>query len=499
MPEGPEPEVTTAEAQLLRGVRVNLSLWSAGITLAVLVVLGVVLYAAVARSLEASGVAQLTARADQLTGERPGPDDELPSGGFIFGGRGSGTFALVATETGASIGPPGPGQPDVPPGLPLMDGIEAVVASDGERDIREATIMIDVPVRVLTEDVDFRNQTLYLQVVGDRTTEVRTLGVLVIVLVVGGLAAVLVASAVGAGFASRALVPIRRSLVGQREALRRQREFAADASHELRTPLTVIRASVEDLERHADQPVATVGNALTDIRYEVDHMAAMVDDLLLLARSDSGAVALERVPLDLGDVASDGASAIARVAAERNVTVTVDPQPAELIGDPARLRQVVMILADNAVHHSPPGGVVAVTVRRAGGRTTLTVDDQGPGIPPEDRERVFDRFYRAAGAQGGGTGLGLAIAAWIVEGHGGQITAEEAPGGGARIAVVIPDASGLDSGACRVASPTPCMSRRNAGSRCPSRSMPWRPGWAPTSMSPLPGPACARPSTPCTA
>ena len=93
---------------------------------------------------------------------------------------------------------------------------------------------------------------------------------------------------VGAAYASRALVPIRQSLVGQREALRRQREFAADASHELRTPLTVIRASVDDLERHPKQPVATVGTALTDIRDEVDHLTAMVDDLLLLARSDFG-------------------------------------------------------------------------------------------------------------------------------------------------------------------------------------------------------------------
>lgn len=438
MPDPSEPEVTAAEARLLRGVRVNLSLWSAGITLAVLIVLGVVLYGAVARSLEASGVAQVTARADQLTGERPGPDAELPTGGFTFGGAGSGTYALIATATGASIGRPGAGQPGHPEGLPLIEGIQAVVATGGGQDIREATILEDVPVRVLTEDVEFRNQTLYLQVVGDRTTEVRTLRVLVVVLVVGGLAAVLVASLVGAGFASRALVPIRRSIVGQREALRRQREFAADASHELRTPLTVIRASVDDLERHADQPVATVGNALTDIREEVDHLTTMVDDLLLLARSDSGAVALEQVPLDLGDIASDGAAAIARVASERGVQVTVDPEPAELVGDPARLRQLVMILADNAVRHSPAGGVVRVTVRKAGGQATLTVDDQGPGIPPEDRERVFDRFYRAAGAQGAGTGLGLAIAAWIVGGHGGRITAEDAPGGGARIAVVLP-------------------------------------------------------------
>ena len=112
----------------------------------------------------------------------------------------------------------------------------------------------------------------------------------------------------GTIYARRALVPIRESLANQRAALRRQREFAADASHELRTPLTVIRSSVEHLERHRDEPVATVGSALEDIDDEVRHMTAIVEDLLLLARSDSGAVALERVPVDLGDVAADGAS-----------------------------------------------------------------------------------------------------------------------------------------------------------------------------------------------
>ena len=170
----------------------------------------------------------------------------------------------------------------------------------------------------------------------------------------------------GAGFASRALIPIRHSLVAQREALRRQREFAADASHELRTPLTVIRASVDDLDRHRSEPVATVGSALADIHYEVDHLTAMVEDLLLLARSDSGALELEHVPVDLGDVASDGASSLAKVATERGVAVTVDPEPAEISGDPARLRQLVMILVDNAIQHAPAGTRVAVQVRADG-------------------------------------------------------------------------------------------------------------------------------------
>src|SRR4029077_10176053 len=115
------------------------------------------------------------------------------------------------------------------------------------------------------------------------------------------------------------------SLAGQHAALRRQREFAADASHELRTPLTVIRSSVEHLDTHRREPVESVGSALGDIDDEVRHMTAIVEDLLLLARSDSGAVQLEHIPVDLGDVAADGASAMGKPATDRGVRGEVDP------------------------------------------------------------------------------------------------------------------------------------------------------------------------------
>jgi signal transduction histidine kinase len=441
--------VTADEARLLRRVRVQLTLWSAGVTLALLLVVGAVLYVAVDRTLTTSGTAELVARAAVVTGARPGRIEGLPAGGVIFGGRGSGTFTIVTDEQGVPVGP---GTGAIPTGLPVEASIEAARGS-GTRDVREASIsarepagfdeageaaVITTPIRVLTDPVTFRGRQFFLQIVGDRTAEERTLRVLVLVLVVGGGVALLVATGVGAAYASRALVPIRRSLIGQREALRRQREFAADASHELRTPLTVIRASVDDLERHGREPVATVGTALADIRYEVDHLALMVDDLLLLARSDSGALELERVPVDLGDVASAGAGALATVAAERRVSVTVDPEPAEVVGDPSRLRQLVTILVDNAVRHAPEGGTVRVGVRADGRDATLVVEDDGPGIRPEDLPRVFDRFYRSAGSPDGGTGLGLAIAAWIVERHGGRIDAANRAAGGARFTARIP-------------------------------------------------------------
>lgn len=441
MPDGiPPPTETTApelaaeatDGRLIRHVRRNLVLWSGGTTLIILVALAVALYAAVAGSLANSGIAQLDARMSLIRGDRPDPADEARYG-FIFGGGGSGTFALIVGPDGNVV--TGPRMPHPPTGLPYKTGMAA--AANSGRDIRTASLD-GTPVRVLTETFDVDQRTFTVQVIQDRTTEQRTLEVMLAVLLIGGLVVIVVAFGFGTVYARRALIPIRESLANQRAALRRQREFAADASHELRTPLTVIRSSIDDLLRHRSEPVEQVGTALEDIEDEVQHMTSIVEDLLLLARSDSGAVELERVPLDLGDIAADGASALSKPATNRGVRVEVDPEPAIIPGDPARLRQLVMILVDNAIRHSPTAGRVGVQVRRDGGGAALVVDDDGPGIRPEDLPHLFERFYRAPGAPGGGTGLGLAIASWIVSRHGGRIEVANRAEGGARFAVHLP-------------------------------------------------------------
>ena len=434
----PELAAETADGALLRHVRRNLVLWSGGTTLLILVALAIALYLAAASSLASAGLAQLDSRMATIKGERPDPDD-AGRYGFIFGGGGSGTYAMILDPNGDAV--IGPRDPHPPAGFPYMPGVEAAAASG--RDIQTAEIAA-TPVRILTEAVDVPGRGTYtVQVVQDRTTEQRTLQVIQIVLVIGGFLVLVVSFGFGTVYARRALVPIRESLTNQRVALRRQREFAADASHELRTPLTVIRSSVEHLERHRDEPVATVGDALTDIDDEVRHMTAIVEDLLLLARSDSGAVALEHIPVDLGDVAADGASAMGKPATDRGVRVEVDPQPAVVAGDPARLRQLVMILVDNAIRHSPTDGRVGVAVRANGSGASLVVEDDGPGIRPEDMPHVFERFYRAPGAPGGGTGLGLAIAKWIVDRHGGRIAVANRAEGGARFVVDLPASGGV--------------------------------------------------------
>jgi signal transduction histidine kinase len=257
-------------------------------------------------------------------------------------------------------------------------------------------------------------------------------------------------------------VPIRASIDRCQAALQRQREFAANASHELRTPLTVIGASVEDLKRNRNSKVQDVGDALADIDAEVRTMTALVEDMLLLARTDSGVVEIDCVPVDLGDIAADATSMLTTLGQERNVKVVLNPLPAPLKGDPLRLRQLVTILVDNAIRHSPAGATVEVMVGSEPGGAALQVDDHGSGIKPEDLPRLFDRFWRADNAPAGGTGLGLAIARWIAEQHGGTIGAANRPEGGASFWVRLP-AAGLAAASAQSAGAGPWLGTPDSG------------------------------------
>lgn len=424
------------DAALLGRVRLRLLAWSGGSTLVVLVVLGWLLYAAVAGSLAVESTNVLTDRAKTiaavLQARLPAPlagggaivsDVTLP--GIAIGGPASGTLALISAPDGSFLGPPELAS------VQLGAADLAAVAS-GETIVRTATFD-DLPLRIVAMPVDRADGRWIVQVIGDRLDEERTLGVLVVVLAGGGLVALLVALLLGAVYADRALVPIR-------EAMRRQREFAADASHELRTPLAIVRGSVEHLRRHATRPVAEVGDALDDIEAETGRLTSLVDDLLTLARTDSGTLELQRGPADLADIVLDVATSLTGVAEREGIRLQVDAVPAPLVGDAGRLRQLATVLLDNAMRHAPPGSTVEARVARTGETAVLRVEDAGPGIRPEDLPRVFDRFWRAPDAPPGGTGLGLSIAAWVAERHGGSIAAANRPGGGARFEVRLPAA-----------------------------------------------------------
>jgi two-component system sensor histidine kinase CiaH len=434
----------TTDAALVRRVRWRLLAWSGGSTLVVLLVLGSVLYAAVASSLAKAATDQLYFRAksvveatvNSVAAPFPGAPPPLFQGVtkvdgqpvLVIGGPASGTLAILTqaggTEAGAGMAPD-----------ELVDKSALVTASQtGQQVVSEATIA-GVNWRALTLPIATPTGTMLVQVLGDRTDEQRTLAVLLVVLIAGGLVALAASVAVGWLYAQRALVPIR-------DAMRRQREFAADASHELRTPLAIVRGSVEHLRRHRDRPVVEVGAALDDIDVGTQRLTALVEDLLDLARTDSGAIELDVSPTDLGELALDTIGELASVAREAGVEVRVDAEPVPLRGDVGRLRQLVVILVDNAIRHASAdakgAGSVEISVKAIDGSAVLTVDDDGQGLRPEDLPRVFDRFWRAPDAPPGGTGLGLAIASWIVERHSGTITAANRPTGGARFEVRLP-------------------------------------------------------------
>jgi signal transduction histidine kinase len=429
---GEDPEIRWAgheeDLRLLRRTRLRLMAVSGVVTLVILIVLETAVYNFVSGRVEASGRSQLT---DAATGEIVSDEAYGPT----FAGPRAGMIAIRIDPVGNVSGPPGF---TLPEGLPNMASLQAVRIV-GDIDVRDISLPDGTPCRVLSGYAMSPHLVGYkVQWAQNRTGEVHLLNTLGIVLLGGGLLALLASLLAGYLYAGRALVPIRASIDRRQAALQRQREFAANASHELRTPLTVIGASVEDLKRNRRSKVQDVGEALGDIEAEVGHMTALVEDMLLLARTDSGVIQIERVQLDLGDVAVDAASMLTMLGHERDVKVVLDPLPAPITGDPLRLRQLVTILTDNAIRHSRAGSTVTVTIRPEDGGALLQVDDEGPGIKPQDLPRIFERFWRADDAPAGGTGLGLAIARWIVEQHGGTIGALNRPEGGAQFWVRLP-------------------------------------------------------------
>ncbi|MEA2284678.1 MAG: two-component system, OmpR family, sensor kinase, partial [Solirubrobacteraceae bacterium] len=217
----------------------------------------------------------------------------------------------------------------------------------------------------------------------------------------------------------------------------RMRRFVADASHELRTPLTAVGGAADVLLRGAKDDPEQVERLARLVRSRADAMAALVEGLLTLARLDAG-VTLRREAVDLGRVAREHAEELTVSAPGRRIAVDA-PDGVVVEGDPDRLRQVLANLTGNALRHAGPDASVKIAVARDGGTALVRVADDGPGIAPEERERLFERFYRGAGAQSAdGSGLGLAIVGEIVAAHGGAAEIVETPGGGATFVVRLP-------------------------------------------------------------
>lgn len=241
------------------------------------------------------------------------------------------------------------------------------------------------------------------------------------------------------------------------ETFNAQRRFVADASHELRTPLTAIRGNIDVMMRQLQRgevEASDLSDAMGDVRRESARMSRLIEDLLALARVDSPPDHMRRLtPIRVDEFVTDAMRTATGLAAGQNLRVAPLPS-ATIVADRDRMTELLLILLDNAIRHTPPGGAIVVAVEQTATTIRLSVRDTGEGIGPEDLPHVFDRFYRAGRSRDratGGTGLGLAIAQSIARLHGGEITVTSTLGTGSTFTVTLPRA-GLPSEDLRLTS-----------------------------------------------
>jgi len=224
-------------------------------------------------------------------------------------------------------------------------------------------------------------------------------------------------------------------------ALEVQRRFVADAAHELRTPLTAVRLQAQLAERAGDAQARA--RALAELKSGVERATRTVEQLLTLARQGPEPRRAAREPVDLLALAQSVVTEFAELAAQKKVDLGIArAAPARVEGDAAGLRTLLANLVDNAVRYTPAGGAVDVDVGLEQGAAFIAVSDTGPGIPEEERDRVFDRFYRVPGSGELGSGLGLAIVHEVAGRHAARVTLEDRPGGGLILRVRFPAAQG---------------------------------------------------------
>jgi two-component system sensor histidine kinase MprB len=378
-------------------------------------------------------------------------------------GGAAGYVQLVSTRGGMG---PLPGAAET---LPVDRHARAVAAGRQSDYFRDAHVS-GVHVRILTKYVAPGFAVQVARPLTEVDSTLRRLEYLMAALAVGG---VVVAGALGRAVAGAALAPVRRlseatkriastrdltqriddsgrdelaelagnfnTMLGELEkSVAAQRGLVADASHELRTPLTSLRTNVELLQRGAELAPDVRARVLQNAVSQLEELTTLVADVVELARGNEPAEVFEDVQLDIlvEDAVERGKLHAPGVRFETTL------RPSVVRGVPERLDRAVANLIDNACKWSPQGGVVEVAVRDG----DVTVRDHGPGIADEDLPRIFDRFYRASSArQLPGSGLGLAIVRQVAETHGGTVTVEQPPGGGARFHLRLPPLNGFSA------------------------------------------------------
>jgi signal transduction histidine kinase len=250
----------------------------------------------------------------------------------------------------------------------------------------------------------------------ERAVPIAVIGVAVLVLLTAGFA--------------RSIGGMARAF---RDQVRLRRQLLADIAHELRTPLAILQGRIEGL---LDGVYERDDARLTELLDETRHLARLVEDVGTLANAEAGALDLQKEPVDLEELARDAAASVPLTGGP---TIAVEAaQPIPLVqADPTRIREVLLNLLTNAVRHTPPEGLVTVSVAAQGKSVVIRVTDTGSGIPADELPRIFERFHK--GRDSRGTGLGLAISRDLVRAHGGEIHVESEPGKGTTVEVRLPD------------------------------------------------------------
>jgi signal transduction histidine kinase len=432
-PDARSSRPSAAAARALRRLRLRVTAWYVGTFALVLLMLGGLLFAALAHDLSMSLDKSLRAATTEIAraAERREQERALPGTGaidaveelkipdrdlYLFDLTGRPLTPLTANEvlrelateaarTGSSTK-----RWDAPHDLTLQAYAERFTTSRGTKYVAAAVANRDT--------LDDRFAILFALA--------GALGLLGLVLVATG----------GWLLARKSVAPVELTM----EQMRR---FMADAAHELRTPVAVIRSRVDvTLERPRD--AAAYETMLVELRAEVERLAALLNDLFTLARADSDGRLFTAVRVQLDEVVLEAVTTAGWIASRRDISLDVaEADEAVIDGDPALLRQLVLILLDNAIKFSHVGGSVRISMSARSGVAAIVIEDEGVGIASADVPRVFDRFYRAESARGAtaGAGLGLAIAKWIADVHGAEITIAPAPERGTRVTVRFPGAA----------------------------------------------------------
>jgi signal transduction histidine kinase len=454
-------------------VRWRLAGVSAGLTLIILLVFGVVIGQVASSRIRDDFNRQVSTAAQTLAAESHifssllvGPVWKGPKLNVFV--RPDGASARIVDTEGNVIHESTDAQP--------LGRLEAGLSTHGEMRVATAPIIADTGVtRVTTGFVQYGRSIAHVESAIDR---------LWLFIAAGILGGTLLASLAGVAIASRAMRPISaltatarqitatgdpsghmpdpqvedevgelartleqmlRSLDAARAereaAMKKQREFVADASHELRTPLTSVLANLELLQASLRTPSQAEDRSMVDSALRSSkRMSRLVADLLLLARADAGRAG-KHGPCDLAEIAGNAAVELAPLLGDRELEID-NERALPVTGNPDELHRMVLNLLDNATRHTPPGSRIELHVRQVGDEAVVEVADDGPGIPPRLREQIFDRFVRGEGpadvAVGQGSGLGLAIVRAVATSHGGVVEVGESAGGGAQFRVRLP-------------------------------------------------------------